>query len=615
MIYNNLIYFLVVILVLTTNTAAEHPQLPALANLFLFLVKAVVYFGLLGHVFSRARVNRANTYSTAERRGSILAIVFFSLDVYLLDCQHYFGLLPGARSLPVIESLASLLLFAGYLTVMWTRAGERYREIFHSGQTPGGFAWSNLKTNIPIILPWLCLSLLADLLQRSQLPLVREVMNSAWGEQTVFIAFFLCLAIIFPVLVTRMWGCTPLPHSPARTRIEAFCRQQRVGYAEILLWPLHEGQALTAGVMGIMTPFRYLLVTPALLTTMSPEEVEAVMAHELGHVKKRHLQIFLLLFLGFGLLAQLSSYPILYLLTNSDLFYRMIHLANKKPGNTLAFASTVPLFLLMIVYFRYILGFFMRNFERQADLYALKTMRTSAPLIRVFEKIAWLSGEIRDLPSWHHFGIGERIAYLKRCDQDPEQIRVHDRKVYTALLLYGVLLGVAALTLWRMPQNLPEGPPREKFAEAVIVQKMEAEPDNYLWRQLLGDLRYSRERYREAVIEYQKAIELSPEQPEILNNLAWLLLTVQEKGVHDPGQALELAKRAVVLQPSGHILDTLGLAYWQNGFTEQAILAEERAIRQDPVNRDYYQTQLQTFATSSPPARGEERGAEERSLP
>jgi Zn-dependent protease with chaperone function len=603
LIYNNLIYFLVVILILTTNTAAGQPQFQWLTNIAFFLVKAVIYQGLLGTIFSRARVNKASTYSTAERRGSILAIIVFSLDVYLLDSQYYFGLLPGARTLPVVGSLANLLLFSGYLTLMWAKASERYRVVFHSQQTAGAFAWTNLQTNLPIILPWLCLSLLADLLQQSDLPLIRTVMSSAWGEQAIFMAFFLCLAIIFPILVTKMWGCTPLPRSPARSRIEEFCREQRVGYAEILLWPLHEGQALTAGVMGIMTPFRYLLVTPALLTALSPEEIEAVIAHELGHVKKRHLQIFLLLFMGFGLLAQLSSYPILYLLTNSDLFYRMIHLTNNKPSNALAFASTAPLFVLMIVYFRFILGFFMRNFERQADLYALKTMKTCSPLIRVFEKIAWLSGEIRDLPSWHHFGIGERIECLQRCDQAPERIKAHDRKVYGALLSYGVVLTVAAFTLWRMPQDLQEGPPREKFAEAVIVQKMEEEPRNYLWHQLLGDLQYSRQHYPEAVREYQKAIELSPDQPEILNNLAWLLLTVEEKEVFNPGQALPLAKKAVILQPSGHILDTLALAYWHNGAMEQAVLAEQRAMDQDPSNRDYYAAQRNKFRYNKPPTR------------
>ena len=600
MIYNNLIYFLVVILILTTNSAADHPQFSGLINLALFLLKAIAYQGALRHLFRKARVKRAIAYNAAERQASILAIICFSLDVYLLDCQYYFSLLPGAHTLPVIEGLMGLLLFAGYLGAMWTKAGERYREIFKSRQTASAFAWGNLKTNLPIVLPWLCISLFADLLQGVDVPLIKEVMASAWGEQALFIAFFLCLAVLFPLLVTRMWGCTPLPRGPARSRIETFCRRQGVGYAEILLWPLHEGQALTAGVMGIIAPFRYLLVTPALLENMSPEEVEAVMAHELGHVKKWHLQIFLLLFLGFALLAQLSSYPILYLLTNSDLFYRMIHLANKKPGNTLAFASTVPLFILMVVYFRYVLGFFMRNFERQADLFALQTMTHSAPLVRVFEKIAWLSGDIRDLPSWHHFGIGERIDCLKRCEADPRRIKGHDRKIYGALLLYGVILAITALTLWKMPDNLLEGPERERFAAMVIRQKIDEEPTNYVWRQLLGDLQYSRRQYQEAVRQYQKALELSPEQAEILNNLAWLLLTVDDPLIFDPARALPLAKKAVSLDPSGHILDTLALAYWQNGKSEQAVQTEERALTQDPDNRDYYLSQQQKFLEGKP---------------
>jgi len=75
-----------------------------------------------------------------------------------------------------------------------------------------------------------------------------------------------------------------------RTHIEAFCRRQNLKYADILIWPLFEGQILTAGVMGLVRRFRYLLFTPALLQSLSVEEVDAVMAHEIGHVKRYHLQ-------------------------------------------------------------------------------------------------------------------------------------------------------------------------------------------------------------------------------------------------------------------------------------------------------------------------------------
>lgn len=596
MIYNNLIYFLVVILILTSNSPADHPQFAALAAIALFLVKLVLYRGLIGQVFKAAKVAKASAYSTAERQGAILAIICFSLDVYLLDCQYYFRLIPGAKTLPVIESIASLALFAGYLMLLWRLAGERYAAIFNSRQTPQAFAWNTLKTNLPIILPWLCLSLFADLLQQTNSPLIRRVMASAWGEEAVFLTFFLCLATVFPVLVTRMWGCTPMPPGPARQRIEAFCQRQGMAYAEILLWPLHEGQALTAGVMGITRRFRYLLITPALLEVMSPEEVDAVIAHEIGHVKRRHLPIFLLLFIGFGLLSQLASLPVLLLLSRSDLFYEMIHLTTNKGGSAWALVSTVPMFLLMILYFRYVVGFFMRNFERQADLYALQATGDSAPLIRVFERIAWLSGDIRDLPSWHHFGLGQRIDCLKVCEQHPEAIKRHNRKVYGSLALYGLTLALAAFTLWRVPEDLGTSPPRAKFAETVIRQRIEAEPQNPVWRQLLGDLQFSRQRYQEAVREYRASLSLSPDQPEVLNNLAWLLLTVPDPALFDPEQALPLAKQAMILEPNAHILDTLGLAYWHNGFSEQAILAEQRALAQDPANRDYYQAQIKKFS-------------------
>lgn len=604
MIYNNLIYFLVVILILATNSAPDQPQFSFDLALVLFLLKSAAYSWLLKTIFPRQKISNASHYAAAERQGSILAILFFSADVYLFDCQYYFSFLPFADQLPVVASLAGLLLFAAYLAIMWSTARPAYQQVFQRPLSRGRFISTNLKANLPIVLPWLLLSLLADLLQLSSLPLVKNVLSSAWGEPLIFLAFFCCLAIFFPVLITRLWGCTPLPAGPLRSRLESFCRAERVNYADIMLWPLLEGQALTAGVMGLVARYRYLLVTPALLAALSQEELEAVMAHEIGHVKKNHLQLYLFLFLGFSLVAQLTTYPLLYLLTDSDLFYKIIHLTNKKPGNALAFASTVPMFLLMIVYFRYVIGFFMRNFERQADLYALKTMGDSAPLIQVFEKIAWLSGNSRNLPSWHHFGIGQRIDFLRLSGRNPTMIARHDRKIHTVLACYLATMIIAALALWQTPDNLLErAAPREKFAEAVIRQKISEEPANYVWQQLLGDLQYSRKHYHDAITAYRQALALFPELPEVYNNLAWLLLTVEVPGLHDPSEALRLAKKAVVIQPSPHILDTLALAYWQNGFTGQALLAEQRAIEQNPPNLKYYQEQLQRFRSSVPAAR------------
>lgn len=98
------------------------------------------------------------------------------------------------------------------------------------------------------------------------------------------------MALIFPAIIIRLWGCTPLPPGESRQQIESFCRKQNLAYAEILTWPLFEGRMLTAGVMGLTRKFRYLLITPGLLKAMNQDEIDAVLAHEIGHVKRHHLQ-------------------------------------------------------------------------------------------------------------------------------------------------------------------------------------------------------------------------------------------------------------------------------------------------------------------------------------
>jgi Zn-dependent protease with chaperone function len=478
LIYNNIIYILVVILILATSSTPEQPGSPALMTLLLFIAKALLYHQLARRAFRRPQAARASDYFATEQKLSILAVIFFAVDVYLLDLQFYLARLPLVDHLPMLTSLGGLLVFFGYLLILWLVARPAYQEVFGRRHSPLSFLLANIKINLPIVLPWLLLTFIFDLLRFLPLPWLERLLDSAWGEPLIFLLFFLLLALSFPLLIVRLWACTPLPAGVTRDHIEQICRQQGLRYREIMLWPLFEGRVLTAGIMGLTRRFRYLLITPALLKALDPEEMEAVVAHEIGHVKKYHLHLYLLLFLGFGLLAQLASYPLFTLLLSSELFYQAIQKANLDPASALGTVSIVSLFLLMLIYFRLIFGFFMRNFERQADLHAFRALNdNAAPLVRVLEKIGWLSGNIRDLPSWHHFGIGQRVDYLLRCQQDRRFYSRHQVKVYVCLALYLVILTASGALLWRMPADIQESATREKFAEAVILHKIEQQPE------------------------------------------------------------------------------------------------------------------------------------------
>ncbi|MBU2538941.1 MAG: tetratricopeptide repeat protein, partial [Proteobacteria bacterium] len=274
-----------------------------------------------------------------------------------------------------------------------------------------------------------------------------------------------------------------------------------------------------------------------------------------------------------------------------------IALTGKSPDTILTLASAFILFALMLGYFRFVFGFFMRNFERQADLYALSAMGHASPLIRVFEKIALLSGNIRDLPSWHHFGLGQRIDYLRRCETDPAWITRHHRKVHLALILYTAIVIAGGFAAWQMPQDLLSEAPKARFAEAIIRQKIQEQPNNGLWFQLLGDLQYSLTQEQDARYSYEQAIRLNPDNAEALNNLAWLLLTAQEPSLRDPARALLLAQKAST-EKNPHMLDTLATAYWANNNLEKALAIEEEALARAVTHKDFYRKQMEKFRTT-----------------
>lgn len=596
MIYNNLIYLLVVILILSTSSVPTEPQIATWYALLIFLGKGLLFVQLARKWFRVPR-GQASYYFAAEQRLSILAVASLAIDVYLLDCLYYLAKIPFAGQIPALMHIGGLCLFFFYLVIMWIIARSAYGEIFDRSHSLRTFLGANLKTNLAIVLPWLILTLASDLLQLVDLPLVQDLLASPWAEPLLFLMFFIVLVIALPAVIVRLWGCTPMPPGEARSAIEAFCRRQNLQYAEIMLWPLFEGRMLTAGVLGMVKRFRYLLVTPALLETMSPVEIEAVMAHEIGHVKRHHLPLYLLLFLGFGFIAQLSTYPLLALILRSDFFYTALEISGKTANTAITFVSTFFLLILILVYFRYIFGFFMRNFERQADLYALETMKSAEPLVSVFEKIAWLSGKIRDLPSWHHFGLGERIDFLLYTQRRPELIKRQDRKVRGALIAYLALLTVAMVSLWQMPNDLIENAPKSRLA-AIVQQKIDQEPKNPLWHHVLGDIQFSRKLYPEAIMAYEEALSLNPGNPEALNNLAWLLLTAEKREVVDPDRALLLAEKAVKLKPAGHILDTLATAYWANGYKNLAVETEKRAMEVEPAEKNFYSRQIERFQST-----------------
>lgn len=598
--YNNLLYFLTVILVVSLAGVAESPVFPAWIGVGIVLLSLPLYAALVRIIFVRTRQTSAG-YFWAERYASILAVAFFVSVLFLADVKFHLTFLAWHGRLPSLVNIAGLGLFFCYLALLWQVARPSYQRVFGGSYTRSSFVLTQLQVNLPIVLPWVLLSLAFDGISLLPWPALQDWLGSRWGDFVLSLLFFAVIFLLFPPLVRRLWGCVRFPEGPVRSALLDFCARQQFS-TELYLWPLFEGKALTAGVVGFVPGLRFVLITPGLLAALSLEELEAVMAHEIGHVKKRHLLLYLLLVVGFSLVAGLYAEPMTLYLLSREIFFVMTGWLAMSPASLLTALTVLPMLVLMLLYFRFLFGYFIRNFERQADLHVIDAMgdgRGSRALISALEKVALFSGNVRDQPNWHHFGIGERVAYLERCEQDPQELKRHQRKVWGSLLLY--LLGLTVLVWGAVQLPLDELSCRyeEKYVEMALWRKVEREPDKALWFRLVGDLMQHRRMEQKALVAYEQALELDPDNPELLNNLAWLLLNADEQSLRDPQRALKFAHKAVQGQRSGPFLDTLGLALWMNGKVEEALAVEEEAFLADPGRQEYYQKQVERFRQGS----------------
>ncbi len=602
--YNQLLYFIVALLVFTVQQPGSKALLPPsvtfLASLAIFGAYVVICrlaFKPLRHAL-HADVSAAwlsRSFQAVQTRLSLLGLLFLACYAFLLNVKFYLQALPGYQLSQTLMGATGILLYMVHLSVIWVMGHPVYQRIHRSTRSLAAYVRGSASFQLAILVPWFLISILADLLDLLKKP---SFFSSDAGQVLMFAGMLGAFLSFGPSLVVRLWGCTTLPEGALRTALVEFSARHRFRVGDFKLWPLLGGEMLTAGVMGILPGLRYILITRGLISLLDREELEAVVAHEMGHVRRYHLPFYMLLFLSFFYMS--LSYHELYVDLVSYSFYQSDALLGMAMENSSTAATlfsilyVTPMLVAVILYFRYVFGFFMRNSERQADLYAMQLIGHPYTLISSLEKIAYASGSIRDLPSWHHFSIRERIDFLRQSFEKPTLPLRHNRKLYGAAALF---LGLTAVLAWAGPQ-LEQTAAARQWRQHVWLKTLESavlkNPDNPQLQTMLGGLLLEQKQYVEAESHMLRALELTPDDPTLLNNLAWLYATAPHP-VANSTAALQLAEEAIRLRPEPYIWDTLAEAYYVNGFFEEAIAAIDQAIENATGNRDHYLRQKKKF--------------------
>ena len=189
----------------------------------------------------------------------------------------------------------------------------------------------------------------------------------AWA---VWMGFNLLILVLYPTVIAPLFNkFKPLDDETLKARVTAL--MQRCGFAAKGLFVM-DGSKRSAHANAYFTGFgaaKRVVFYDTLLKQLSPAEVDAVLAHELGHFKHKHITkriigMFAMSLLGFALLGWLSSQIWFY----TGLGVR----PNLEGGND---ALALLLFMLVVPLFSFfispIFAQFSRKHEFEADAYAI----------------------------------------------------------------------------------------------------------------------------------------------------------------------------------------------------------------------------------------------------
>ncbi len=203
----------------------------------------------------------------------------------------------------------------------------------------------------------------------------------------VWCGFQLLMLVLFPTVIAPMFNkFTPLEDDSLRARIENL--MHRVGFASKGLFVM-DGSKRSAHGNAYFSGFgaaKRIVFFDTLLARLAPQEVEAVLAHELGHFKMKHIvkRIVLMFSLSLAFLALLG-----YLKTQTW-FYTGLGVdpmmgASNDAMALILFALVLPVFTFL---FSPLASISSRKHEFEADAFAAK--HTHAPdlvsaLVKLYE--------------------------------------------------------------------------------------------------------------------------------------------------------------------------------------------------------------------------------------
>ena len=331
------------------------------------------------------------------------------------------GILPWlAESLRQVNFvLAGLIFFAvpGLLLSIINLPFDYYHSFVIEERY--GFNTKTFKIWIfDLIKSLLVMAVLGTFLLSALLIMVRYAGHAWWlWAWAFFIGFQLLMTILYPLIIAPLFNkFTHLDDPDLKSKIEHLAEKEGISVKNIYKMDATQRTRHTNAYLSGLGKAKRIVLFDSLIQSHTQDEIIAILSHEIGHLKKNHIKIQL----AFISLVSLLLFYLASILLTSDIMFESFGFSVNP--------TYVGFFLVGILW--EVISFFLspigmaisRRFEREADLYALRVLKTAKPFTTALKKMAKENlSNLRPHPlyvsfNYSHPPLLERIEHLETSD-------------------------------------------------------------------------------------------------------------------------------------------------------------------------------------------------------
>ncbi|MCX7874791.1 MAG: M48 family metallopeptidase [Melioribacteraceae bacterium] len=206
--------------------------------------------------------------------------------------------------------------------------------------------------------------------------------GNLWWLPFSIIMFFVSvvLAQILPILILPLfYKITPIENEELKERIINLSKLAGLKVENVFKFNMSKNTKKANAAFTGLGKTKRILLGDTLLENYSADEIETVIAHELGHYKLKHIQKNILI-------GTISSFLIFYLIAN-------LHLVSLEwfGFQNITQISSLPILIIWAtiigLFFQPITNWISRKFEYEADSFAVKSTNKKEAFINTLEKL------------------------------------------------------------------------------------------------------------------------------------------------------------------------------------------------------------------------------------